>query len=355
MMNSLMAMAAAAGLLAQVVNAGSEGSRDASLRFRGDGKFKIVQFTDIHWLQNADKDQKIRQKILADMDAVLEAEHPDLVVLTGDIVTPTSGESPLPQWTKVTAPMATRHIPWAAVFGNHDDEWNRTFSRKDIMAYLEKLPESVSQCGPDELGAGGNYVLKIKAAHADKPAAAIYCLDSHAYSTDRKLYGTYGWFSFAQAGWFRQQSKSLTAANGNATLPALAFFHIPLPEFKQASVVSLGNQREESHGASLNPGMFTAMVESRDVIGIFVGHDHINDFAGRAFGICLGYGRKTGVDFAAYGKFLPSGARVIELQEGKPAFETWIRTGDNKVESRILYPDGFDALEKQAAATAKKP
>lgn len=52
-------------------------------------------------------------------------------------------------------------------------------------------------------------------------------------------------------------------------------------------------------------------------MGVFVGHDHDNDFIGIDKGIALGYGRVTGAD--AYGE-LTRGARIIELYEDQFKF-----------------------------------
>ncbi len=46
--------------------------------------------------------------------------------------------------------------------------------------------------------------------------------------------------------------------------------------------------------------MFASFLDMRDVMGVFVGHDHDNDFIGIDKGIALGYGRVTGAD--AYGE-----------------------------------------------------
>ena len=62
-----------------------------------------------------------------------------------------------------------------------------------------------------------------------------------------------------------------------------------------------------------------------DVLGIFAGHDHNNDFVGSLTGICLGYGRKTGYA-SAYHEILERGARVIELHENEKKFDTYVRT-----------------------------
>ncbi|GIX06940.1 MAG: hypothetical protein KatS3mg115_1343 [Candidatus Poribacteria bacterium] len=49
------------------------------LRFRPDGTFTIVQFTDTHWT-NADAEDAHTREIL---ECVLEHERPDLVAWTG--------------------------------------------------------------------------------------------------------------------------------------------------------------------------------------------------------------------------------------------------------------------------------
>ena len=62
-----------------------------------------------------------------------------------------------------------------------------------------------------------------------------------------------------------------------------------------------------------------------DVMGMFVGHDHVNNYIGIHQGIAMGYGQVSGAD--AYGKF-PRGSRIVELTEGNRSFESWIRTAE---------------------------
>ena len=57
------------------------------LQFGTDGKFQIVQFTDIHWEYWLDNQQSLDA-----MSSVLDIEQPELVVLTGDIVPRIYGE-----------------------------------------------------------------------------------------------------------------------------------------------------------------------------------------------------------------------------------------------------------------------
>ena len=52
------------------------------LKFDKNGEFKIVQFTDVHFQYgNPASDIALKR-----INEVLDAEHPDLVVFTGDVV-----------------------------------------------------------------------------------------------------------------------------------------------------------------------------------------------------------------------------------------------------------------------------
>ena len=83
----------------------------------------------------------------------------------------------------------------------------------------------------------------------------------------------------------------------------MAFFHIPLIEYNEirGDGKTYGNDKEGGvASANINSGMFASFLDMRDVMGVFVGHDHDNDFIGIDKGIALGYGRVTGAD--AYGE-----------------------------------------------------
>lgn len=40
--------------------------------------------------------------------------------------------------------------------------------------------------------------------------------------------------------------------------------------------------------------MFANMLECGDVMGVFAGHDHVNDYIATLYNIALGYGRASG-------------------------------------------------------------
>jgi hypothetical protein len=134
----------------------------------------------------------------------------------------------------------------------------------------------------------------------------------------------------------------------------MAFFHIPLPEFKEimGKNTTVGIQREVVCSPDLNSGLYTAMFESKDVMGVFAGHDHNNNYIGCLRNICLAYGNATGRQ--TYGD-IGRGARVIELVEGERKFDTWIlklyecnrdkdiwiSTNDYERKYFVTYPDSF--------------
>lgn len=325
-----------AGVVLSMVVASSTWSVEpAPLEFHPDGTFKIVQFTDTHF--GSSPSNELIAEVTNTMRVVLEAELPDLVILTGDNVT--TRTQPKEAWQGLVKPMTDRKIRWAAVMGNHDFE-NTGMPQAQIESFLQTLPYSLCQPGPEETGAGGNYVLPV-AGHG-KTQAALYCMDSGDYA-DPKLSKGYAWFRFGQIQWFREQSRALAAANGGAPLPSLAFFHIPFPEYAQAQSAAwaVGHKDEKISSPLMNSGMFTAMLESGAVLGTFVGHDHNNDFASPYCGICLAFGRKTGP--LSYHHLPAGGARVIVMQEGGRRFVTWIRTASGEVESKVGFPDGFVA------------
>ena len=96
-----------------------------------------------------------------------------------------------------------------------------------------------------------------------------------------------------------------------------------------------GKRREKECAPVLNTGMYAAMLLNGDVMGVFTGHDHGNDYVALYNGIALAYGRFSGGK-TTYTK-TSAGARIIELQEGKRGFVTYIRLAGGKITDRITF------------------
>lgn len=196
------------------------------IHVRDDGTLTIVQFTDLHWQNGEPADIKTR----VCMENVLEAERPDLVVISGDLIGGDECRDPAAAIRSLSRPMEQRAIPWAAVLGNHDQE--ASYTRKQMMEAQLEHPHCLSQLGPDEVSGWGNYVLHVHGADGSEARVwNLYFLDSNAYA-ETSVNG-YGWIRHDQIRWYLDRAAALEAEQGGTQLPALAFFHIPLPEYSK--------------------------------------------------------------------------------------------------------------------------
>jgi predicted MPP superfamily phosphohydrolase len=284
------------------------------LKFNQKGTFRIAQFTDLHFQYNS----AISDSTLALMRSVIVSEKPDLVVLTGDIVT---SKHTRKAWSSLAQTFIDAKVPWTIVLGNHDIEYDLT--GKELMEVLEKMPYSLTSNGPENVSGNGNYVLNILSSNSSKTETVLYFLDSHSSFGKKQEFEGYDWIKGDQIVWYRSQSGTFTNDNGGKPINALAFFHIPLQEYKEVvgKATTIGSQKENISSSSINPGLFAAMLDTKDVMGIFVGHDHNNNFIGCLHHICLAFGNVTGRD--GYGD-IGKGARIIDLYEGARKFDTWI-------------------------------
>jgi hypothetical protein len=225
------------------------------LRFRADGTFTIVQFTDTHFTSNPPHNiEPTDEQTVALMTQVLEAEQPDLVILTGDVIDGGRCTDSAAAWRMAVSPIVAQGLPWAATYGNHDDEGR--VDRAGLMAVQQSIPGCLSQFGPSPMTGVGNYLLKVLDVQGAQSCAHLYFLDSNSYS--KTGLGVYDWIHRDQILWFAQSARDLAEANGGAKLPALAFFHIPLPEYHEVwdYYPCYGMKYEEICPPFVNSGLF---------------------------------------------------------------------------------------------------
>lgn len=292
---------------------------DRKLYFRNDGTFKILQFTDVHWVDGCDADLKTT----ANMEMLLKEEKPDLVVFTGDTV---YGQDNIDALRKALEPVTQANIPWAMVFGNHDAELGA--DKATLLRVQQENPLCLSAAGDPHISGIGNYTLHIHTLE-DKPAWTLFLLDSGDHNKNSQV-GGYDFIKRDQIEWYVQQSLAIEKQWGS--LPALAFFHIPLQEYNIVWNLfpCYGEKNEGVCCPHQNSGLFSAMLEMGNMKSVFTGHDHINDYWGELFGIKLMYGRATGYNTYCSDTFR-HGARVILLKEDSTDFISWIRLDDGSV------------------------
>lgn len=134
------------------------------------GKFKIMQITDMQEIVNVSPDT---EKLL---EAAVEAEKPDLVVYTGDqikgyVVTYKGlGAELVDNVAKTIAhllkPVTDRGIPFAVTFGNHDRQVG--ISNKN---QFEKIYKALPNCVGEQaqgIDGGGTASIAIKFSDGKK-------------------------------------------------------------------------------------------------------------------------------------------------------------------------------------------
>ena len=136
-------------LLLLVVLATNVIAQKKALKFT-DGKFKIVQFTDLHWIADVlhavPNDSTIKL-----MKYIITTEKPDLVVFTGDVVVSSNA---VQAWKEVTQPMADLKVPFAVAFGNHDTETDIT--KQKALEVIQTNPYNVTYNADKNIDGVGN-------------------------------------------------------------------------------------------------------------------------------------------------------------------------------------------------------
>ena len=129
------------------------------LRFDADGKFRVLMVSDIHGGVGYDEMRTVRA-----MQALVDCTKPHLVLLGGDIAGPGTIHISNKEELKVlldglVAPMEQAGIPWAHVYGNHDDNFGLPDS--EAQTVYERYPYCVSKTSPADVSGVSNYVLPV--------------------------------------------------------------------------------------------------------------------------------------------------------------------------------------------------
>ena len=304
---------------------------DGYYTFTTDKDFKVVHLTDVHIGAGFVSSKKDSMSINA-VEAMVRAEKPDLVIVTGDIAFPVpyqAGTLNNKNAAKIFADlMEQMGVYWCLAFGNHDTEAYSYFTREqigDFYSNKEKYPHCLFQKGPEEVDGVGNYFIKVKNSKGEITNSYVM-LDSGSY-VDGDVFGIlwkYDCVHKNQVDWYESQIKLLTEENNGKVPTSLMFFHIPPEEMKNAYYEYRDNGYNDTadvkylygkageKGAAIytseyNYGLFDRVKELGSTKGIFMGHDHLNNFTLMYDGIQLSYGYS--IDYLAYSGISKYGAQ----------------------------------------------
>lgn len=257
----------------------------------GDDGFTILQLTDLHYHL-----PHMTSQTDGIVSRLVEESNPDFIVITGDSV---YGPTNVMYTKHVAELMDSFKIPWAIVYGNHDDEG------KADKYWMGNVYENAEYCvyenGPCNIGGTGNYVVNI--TKNGQPFYSLIMMDSNR-ETQYNGNKEYGSFTPSQVSWYGWVQQGLKDSGYDKSM---MFFHIPFPEFLDAyeyweqngfdSEIGSGSKNEDVCSATYNPGMFEKILEKGATTHVFVGHDHVNDYNVNYQGVTLSYGVKSSRQF----------------------------------------------------------
>lgn len=291
--------------------------------------FKILQLTDIHFGFSWFSRKKDALAISA-ITTLIERAKPDLIVLTGDSIfpyIPKSGtRNNLKQAKRLTAFFDAFKTPYMILFGNHDIEIGSKGSKDEISDIIMASEYGIFDKGPKSLTGMGNYIVKLR--NSDQSLrSALAVLDSNMYR-EGWFYSGFDCIREEQTAWCLSALSELRREN--EALKALAFFHMPLPEFKSAyEKMKLGDQSVTYHFGSIGeaddyfgiskyqPDFFEKAVQNGIIKGMFCGHDHYNTLSLSYQGIQMTYGMS--IDFLGYKgikeRYIQRGGTLITIEK----------------------------------------
>lgn len=309
-----------------------------------DKELKIMQLTDIHfgggWMS-----MKKDSMALNAVAAMISAEKPDLVIVTGDVAYPIlmqAGTINNKSGAKLFASlMESLGVYWTMTFGNHDIELHSRYSREDIVDFYSSgdYPHCLMQRGPENVDGCGNQVIKI--VNSDGVITrALILMDSNAYTDDYipLLRANYDNLHPNQIQWYRdtvselneQNEKKFSTMNAEKAtkyaaefpvVPTSVYLHIPMTEYRDAWNEYVANGYADTENVQFRYGvqgeavccpaneddMFETMHELGSTDTVFCGHDHVNTYSVTYKGIDLTYGMS--VDYLAYIGIYKQGAQ----------------------------------------------
>ncbi len=337
--------------------------------FTTDRDFKVLQLTDVHigggWM-SLKKDAMALNAVAA----MISAEKPDLVIVTGDVSYPVPFQAGtfnnLSSAKVFAALMEKLGVYWTLGFGNHDTEAYSYYGRDDISEFYssEEFKYCLYQPGPDDVDGYGNQVINVKNSDG-VITQSLFVLDSHSY-VDGDILGImwkYDNIHENQVEWYKNTVNALNEQNNKvlkklgkeekSDIKSAAFFHIPLTEQRDAWYEYAENGFKDTENAKLYYGdagegskvvycgisednMFETMLELGSTKAVFCGHDHYNNFSIDYKGIRLTYGMS--VDYLAYPGIYKEGS-----QRGCTTI-SFAPDGSFECERQNYYQDKYTSL-----------
>ncbi len=280
----------------------------------GDGGFKVLNLSDPQLFDN-EWDNDAGRILTETVNALVEAERPDLITLSGDLAWSRNYVS----YQNLADLLESTGVPWAPVLGNHDE------AAYDAKAQMVDIFTSHAGCifdwGDERLGCG-NYVIVLR--QNGVPIHAMIMMDTHSnvsyINEDGEYVMCYAEFTEEQIVWYRRVCEKMEEIGVPETslvchIPCYAYKYAfeaaLLPEIDPKSVPAGDGMQvgvwapgyEDSFGVMHEDGIascmrdndfFSVVLECGSTKTLVCGHDHINNFVVKYLGVNFVYSLKTG-------------------------------------------------------------
>lgn len=320
---------------------------DKKIKFRNNGKLKILQVSD------AQDMHIVRPEMVRMLNDIYDREKPDLVVFTGDNILGNHMEDAVvgsrhpkrsyefvehrvrTSLSHILDPLELRGIPFTMTYGNHDDR-NQLGQRKQAEIWME-YSRFFGLNERDDVPID-TFNVPIYDRTGEKIVYNLWLMDSAGLREDGTGYEGVQPESLA---WYKQRAAELKAQNGGVPVRSLMFQHIPFPEMaelylpcEEGEAGAIPSHKgwyrldpEKAHGIShefeyldTDCGQLDVLRETGDVDAVVSGHLHTNAFEGTVQGqrviAC------PGASFRSYGLPDTRGVCLFTLDESDPsAFE----------------------------------
>ncbi|MDR0531725.1 MAG: metallophosphoesterase, partial [Oscillospiraceae bacterium] len=201
------------------------------LRFKADGTFKLMQISDVQ------DSEGIRPRTKELLNAALDLERPDFVVLTGDQIRGYGLKLQLGSYERTYAAVEQtlkellgildeRGIPFTFTYGNHDHD--APIPMEEQTRIYQRYPLCYAEESPAGVPGYNNHVVPIYPAQGDTPALLLYCMDSHS-----GLGFGYAPLEPEQVDWYRETRDAWAKENGGQPIASMLFQHVPVEEINE--------------------------------------------------------------------------------------------------------------------------
>ena len=310
-----------------------------TVRIPNDRDFRILQLTDLHLGFGFISRSKDRLALDA-VRKIIEKSKPDMIVLTGDSIFPFLPKAGTlnnrKQAKKLMAFLDGFEIPYTLVFGNHDCEMGSACHKEELAELYKTGRYCIFTEGRRNLTGVGNFIIELVDC-SEKVLLTMVMLDSNMYGEGGWFYSGFDRIQDNQVDWCMERLNILK--QGYPDMKAMAFFHMPLREFKEAyEKMKLGDrsviyrhgsiaEKNEYFGISKFEGtFFDRAVENGVIKWMFCGHDHLNTLSLIYKGIQMTYGMS--IDYLGY-----KGIKKSYIQRGGTLIT---RKADGSVDIRMV-------------------